>query len=54
MGRGEVSTGGNKAKGTRGAKPFTSHQKEVTVVHIKAYCFKDMNISPKETVKISG
>lgn len=49
-----MSTGGNKAKGIRGAKPFTSHQKEVTVVHIKAYCFKDMNISPKETVKISG
>lgn len=54
MGRGEVSTGGNKAKRTRGAKPFTSHQKEVTVVHIKAYRFKDMNISPKETVKISS
>lgn len=48
-----MSTGGNKAKGTRGAKPFRSHQ-EVTVVHIKTYCFKDLNISPQEIVKISG
>lgn len=41
-------------KGTRDANPFTSHQKEITGVGIKVYCFKDMNISPKKTVKISG
>lgn len=55
IGRGrEVSTGGSKAKGTRGTQPFISHQKEVTAVHLKADCFKDMNISPKKIVKISG
>lgn len=54
MEREKVSTGGSKGKGTRGAKPFISHQEEATIVHIKAYCFKDMNISPKKIVKISG
>lgn len=49
-----MSTGGSKAKGTRGTQPFISHQKEVTAVHLKADCFKDMNISPKKIVKISG
>lgn len=49
-----MSTGGSKAKGTRGAQPFIFHQKEVIVVHVKADCFKGMNISPKKIADISG